>query len=164
MDDDTPAGAAPDQDGADKAPPARRARSARKAPVKDGAAGAAGTGPRAGRKAKAGQSDAGEAEAAGAAAVYKTRDLVDRVAKIAGMKRRSVKPLIETVLAELSAALHEGRPLSLRPLGKVTVSKTRESGGGQVLVCRIRQRGSKAAAPDLPAVSEEVLAEAAEGR
>jgi DNA-binding protein HU-alpha len=172
-DDETPASAAPDQDGADKAPPARRARAARKAPVKDGTAGATGTRPRAARKAQAGPSDAGDAEAtgtgtgagAGAGGAYKTRDLVDRVAKVAGMKRRSVKPLVETVLGELSAALHAGRPLSLRPLGKVTVSRTREAGGGHVLVCRIRQRGTAAATPAPGGeTADPALAEGGEGR
>ncbi len=89
-----------------------------------------------------------------APAPYKTRDLVDRVAKVSGMKRRAAKPLVETVLAELGAVLGEGRPMALRPLGKITVARTREAGGGQVLVCRIRQRGKK---PD------EALAEGAEG-
>lgn len=172
-DDETPASAAPDQDGADKVAPARRARAARKAPAKAGTAGATGTRPRAARKAQAGPADAGDAEAAGAGTgagtgaggAYKTRDLVDRVAKVAGMKRRSVKPLVETVLGELSAALHAGRPLSLRPLGKVTVSKTREAGGGHVLVCRIRQRGTAAATPAPGGeTADPALAEGGEGR
>jgi DNA-binding protein HU-alpha len=80
---------------------------------------------------------------AAAASPYKTRDLVDRVAKASGLKRRAAKPLVETVLAELGAVLSEGRPMALRPLGKITVARTREAGGGQVLICRIRQRGAK---------------------
>jgi DNA-binding protein HU-alpha len=131
----------------------------------------AGRTPRAGGAARrkgaavAGAAAAGaEGEAEGPAGSYRTRDLVERVAKVAGMKRRSVKPLVETVLGELSAALHAGRPLSLRPLGKVTVSKTREAGGGQVLVCRIRQRGPRATAPEAAAAPDEALAEVAEGR
>jgi DNA-binding protein HU-alpha len=172
-DDETPASAAPDQDAVDKAAPARRPRAARKAPAKAGTAGATGTRPRAARKAQAGPAEAGDAEAAGAGTgavtgaggAYKTRDLVDRVAKVAGMKRRSVKPLVETVLGELSAALHAGRPLSLRPLGKVTVSKTREAGGGHVLVCRIRQRGTAAATPAPGGeTADPALAEGGEGR
>ncbi len=97
-----------------------------------------------------------------AASPYKTRDLVDRVAKASGLKRRAAKPLVETVLAELGAVLGEGRPMALRPLGKITVARTREAGGGQVLVCRIRQRGTKGAeAADMG--PDEVLAEAQEG-
>jgi hypothetical protein len=114
---------------------------------------------------RAGKADPAAATAAGdapAASTYKTRDLVDRVAKVSGLKRRAAKPLVETVLAELGAALGEGRPMALRPLGKITVARTREAGGGQVLICRIRQRGAKGA--DMADMGpDEVLAEAGEG-
>jgi DNA-binding protein HU-alpha len=126
-------------------------------------------GARAARKGKAAASAATSgAEGAETAApvtrvaAYKTHDLVDRVSKVAGIKRRAAKPLVETVLAELGAVLGEGRPMSLGALGKITVARTREAGGGQVLVCRIRQKGRKGDAGPVVGV-DEALAEAGEG-
>jgi len=158
-------------DGAEYPAPAPRRRSDRNAAgAAKGRSGKADAGGRARRKAAAVDGASGfttDGDAAGdgiEAGAFKTRDLVDRVARIAGLKRRSAKPLVETVLAELSAALQEGRPLSLRPLGKVTVSKTREAGDSQVLVCRIRQRAPKAAVAGSPGRADEALADAEEGR
>lgn len=167
--DETPDGGAPGADDrSDGVKPTPRRRNAQKSA---GVRKAGATGRGAGRKAQpADGTTVGAPEAAsagtdgGAVGAFKTRDLVDRVAKVAGLKRRSAKPLVETVLGELAAALQAGRPLSLRPLGKVTVSKTRESGGGHVLVCRIRQRGPKPAAAGSAETPDEALAEVAEGR
>jgi DNA-binding protein HU-alpha len=111
-----------------------------------------------------GTADGDAPEDGAAAGAYKTRDLVDRVAKVAGVKRRVAKPLVEAVLTELSAALHGGRTLSLRPLGKVTVSRMREDGGGHVLVCRIRQRGPGAAATKSDETPDPALAAVDKGR
>jgi DNA-binding protein HU-alpha len=179
MDDSEPQAGAPEAEGGK---PARRGAKGR-AP-RAAASATEGQGPqgkpvraraarRAAGAAAGGEADGAAGQAAGAA--MKTRDFVDRVAKVSGMKRRAAKPVVEAVLAELGLALGEGRPLSLRPLGKITVTRTRERGGGPVMVCRIRphqpkRRGGAEAGGDtggdkgLAAPDAEALAQSGEGR
>jgi DNA-binding protein HU-alpha len=71
----------------------------------------------------------------------KTKDLIDKVVKRAGVKKKDVKPVVEAMLAVLGEALGEGRELVLQPLGRIKVTRVKETGNGRVMICRVRQGG-----------------------
>lgn len=71
----------------------------------------------------------------------KKKDLIDKVVKRAGVKKKDVKPVVEAMLAVLGEALGEGRELVVQPLGRIKVVRLRDTGNGRVMVCRVRQVG-----------------------
>lgn len=73
----------------------------------------------------------------------KKRDLIDRVVKRAGVKKKEAKPVVEAMLAILGEALTDGRDLNLKPLGRLKVTRVKDSGNGRVLICRLRQGGAE---------------------
>jgi hypothetical protein len=77
-----------------------------------------------------------------AAGVLKLRDLIDSVATATGGKKPDVKKTIEATLAALGEALAGGKALTIPPLGKLRVVKTK----GPVLTLKLRRaEGAKAA-------------------
>lgn len=74
----------------------------------------------------------------------KKKELIDLVVERSGIKKRYAKPTIEAALAVLGEAMAEGRPLNLKPMGKVKVHKSKPIAGGQVLMARVRQHESNA--------------------
>ena len=71
----------------------------------------------------------------------KKKELVDRVVTRSGIKKKDAKPVVEAMLAVLGAAMAEGRELNLQPMGRLKVARVKDTGNGQVLVCRVRQGG-----------------------
>jgi DNA-binding protein HU-alpha len=71
----------------------------------------------------------------------KTKDLIDKVVKRAGVKKKDAKTVVEAMLAVLGEALDEGRELVVQPLGRIKVVRVKDTGNGRVLVCRVRQGG-----------------------
>jgi hypothetical protein len=71
----------------------------------------------------------------------KKKDLIDKVVKRAGIKKKDVKPVVEAMLAVLAEALGEGRELVVQPLGRIKVTRVKDTGNGRVMVCRVRQGG-----------------------
>ena len=69
----------------------------------------------------------------------KKNELIDLVVERSGIKKRDAKPAIEAALAILGQALADGRPLNLRPLGKVKVSNMKHKENALVLNLRLRQ-------------------------
>ncbi|MHA6325669.1 HU family DNA-binding protein [Roseivivax sp. CAU 1753] len=79
----------------------------------------------------------------------KKRELIDKVVRVSGVKKRDVKPAIEAALEILGAALAEGRELNVKPFGKMKVQRVRDTGNGLVLVTKVRQPNeTEKAAPD----------------
>lgn len=70
-------------------------------------------------------------------------DLVEAVVAVSGVKKQTVKPVVEAVLAELGAALHRGDALVLSPLGRLTVSRSRGAGGRVVMLKLRRPRDAR---------------------
>ena len=68
------------------------------------------------------------------------KELVDRVVARTGVKKRDAKPVVEALLAELGAALAEGRSLVLPPLGRAHVNRTKDIEDGRVITIRLRQK------------------------
>lgn len=71
----------------------------------------------------------------------KKKDLIDKVVKRAGVKKKDAKPVVEAMLAVLGEALTEGRELVLQPMGRIKVTRVKDTGNGRVLICRLRQGG-----------------------
>ena len=94
-------------------------------------------------------------EPAVASADLKKRELVDLVTERSGMKKKDVKPVVETMLAVLGDTLSAGRELNLSPLGKLRINRSEDKDGHRIIVCKLRQKIT----PEPP---KDPLAEAAE--
>ncbi len=73
--------------------------------------------------------------------MLKKQELVERVVKASGAKKKDVKLILEAALGVLGDALSAGEELNLPPLGKVKVNKQREEGKAEVLILKLRRGG-----------------------
>ncbi|MFV0490546.1 MAG: HU family DNA-binding protein [Pseudorhodobacter sp.] len=81
-------------------------------------------------------------------ALVKKSDLIERVMRASGAKRRDVKVIMEATLAELGRALAAGEEMSLPPLGKVRVQKHKSGEFTDILTLKLRrQKPGKARKP-----------------
>lgn len=71
--------------------------------------------------------------------VLRKKELVDLVVTHSGMKKKDVKPVVESMLAVLGEALAENREFNLRPFGQLKVRNAREVTNGRMVVAKIRQ-------------------------
>ena len=76
------------------------------------------------------------------AAGFRIKDLIDRVTASSGAKRSVVKPIIEATLHALGQALDTGENLTLPPLGRAKVSRSKELAGGAMLTIKLRRSAS----------------------
>lgn len=67
------------------------------------------------------------------------RELIDRVVEASGVKKKSVKPVVEAVLKELGDALHRGENLNLQPFGKGIVKTRKELENAEIVELRLRR-------------------------
>lgn len=72
----------------------------------------------------------------------KKRELVDKVVKRAGVKKKDARQVVDAMLAVLGEALAESRELNLKPLGRLKVTKVRQINGGRMMICKLRQGGA----------------------
>lgn len=70
--------------------------------------------------------------------VMRKKELIDAVVAKSGMKKRDVKPIVETMLDVLGDALRDGRELNVQPLGKIMVRRSKKLQGGSVLTTKVR--------------------------
>ncbi len=82
------------------------------------------------------------------------KELVDTVVTRSGMKKKDVKPVVETMLAVLGEALADNRELNLSPFGHLKIRREKKLANGRVVVAKIRQPTPPLAAntpsPDAP--------------
>jgi DNA-binding protein HU-alpha len=88
--------------------------------------------------------------------MLKKPELIDRVIAETGMKKKDVKPVVESMLNVLGLGLANGEEMNLPPLGKVMINRTKEVTNAKVFVTKVRQ--PKARAPE----DKDPLADAAE--
>ncbi|SEM82030.1 HU family DNA-binding protein [Palleronia pelagia] len=69
----------------------------------------------------------------------KKKDLLERVAAQAGVKKPEAKPIVEAMLAVMGQALSDGEQLNLQPFGKVKVQKKKDLPNGQALTLKLRR-------------------------
>ena len=81
------------------------------------------------------------------AQVMKKPDLLDKVVARTNLKKRDVKPAVEAAFAVIREALQDGSELSLPPLGKVRLVKSKPlDGGAEVMTLKLRTPKHAAAA------------------
>lgn len=69
----------------------------------------------------------------------KKQELIDKVVRRTGMKRRDVKPMVEAMLGVLGEAIREGRALNVEPLGKMKVNRVKQVNAKRISVLKLRQ-------------------------
>lgn len=78
--------------------------------------------------------------------LIKKPELLDEVVARTNLKKRDVKPAVEAALAVIGEALRDGADLTLPPLGKLRVVKSKElTEGAAVLTLKLRTLKSAAA-------------------
>lgn len=80
--------------------------------------------------------------------VVKKQELVDRIVKASGAKKKDAKLIFEAALGVLGDALSAGEELNLPPLGKIRVNRKHQNGTADVLVLRLRRDGGKVGGGD----------------
>ncbi|MBS0564286.1 MAG: HU family DNA-binding protein [Proteobacteria bacterium] len=131
-----------------------KAGAVKAAPAKAGAVKAA---PAEAGAVKAGAAKSGSAKAAAAdRPVLKLKELLDRVAARADVRKKDAKPVVEALLAVLGDALAAGESLILPPLGRVRVNRTKDAANGAMLTIKLKRGGGGKKARD---DSEDDLAE-----
>jgi hypothetical protein len=96
--------------------------------------------------------------------MYRKKDLIDAVAASSGVKKKTVKPVVEAVLADLGLALARGDALNLPPLGKLVVNRSKEGARADVMIVKLRRlkAGIGPATPDADGDDESDTNDAAE--
>jgi hypothetical protein len=102
------------------------------------------------------EASAPDEAAAGGPAQLSRKDLIDRVAEESGVKKRFVRPVIDSVLRQLGDTLSEGTTVNIKPLGKAWVQRTNDQANAEVLIVKLRRPKAQPPQPEDP------LAEAAE--
>lgn len=73
----------------------------------------------------------------------KKQELVERIVKASGAKKKDVKLIIEAALGVLGDALSAGEELNLPPLGKMKVNRQRQEGNSEILILKLRRGGGQ---------------------
>lgn len=71
-------------------------------------------------------------------APIKKPELIERVMAETGMKKKDVKPVVEAMLAVLGRALTKGEDLTVPPLGKLMVKRTKEAANATIVTVKLR--------------------------
>jgi nucleoid DNA-binding protein len=77
------------------------------------------------------------------APVLKKKELLERVIKAAGGKKKDVKEIVEAMLVVLGDALSRGEELNLPPLGRAKVNRQKDLASGEMLVVKLRRGTEK---------------------
>lgn len=91
--------------------------------------------------------------------VLKLKALIEAVAVQTQVRKKDSKAVVEATLAAMGAALARGDDLTLPPLGRARVSRSKDLGGGEMLIIKLKRGGDKKPKK----VSAEALAEDEEG-
>ncbi|WP_050528364.1 HU family DNA-binding protein [Pseudorhodobacter aquimaris] len=75
--------------------------------------------------------------------MLKKQEMVERVVKATGAKKKDVKLILEASLGVLGDALSAGEVLNIPPLGKMKVNRQKTEGGSDVLILKLRRPGAK---------------------
>ena len=78
------------------------------------------------------------------------KEMVDRMVAQSGMKKGDARRALEATMAAMSDALREGNNLSLAPLGKMKISRTKDTPNGKLVVLRIKLKDPVPAMPNSP--------------
>ncbi|MEZ5779927.1 MAG: HU family DNA-binding protein [Paracoccaceae bacterium] len=73
--------------------------------------------------------------------VLKKKELIERVVEASGMKRKDVKPIVESTLKVLGDALSAGAGLVLPPFGKAKINRQKDLASGEMMIIKLRRDG-----------------------
>jgi DNA-binding protein HU-alpha len=108
------------------------------------------------RRAAAKAAVAAVVAAPAAGATLRKKDLIERVARVAGARKKDARGIVEATLTVLGEALAAGEVLALPPFGKARVNRQKDmDGGGAMLTVKLRR---PAAAQGTPKVAEPAAA------
>lgn len=79
-------------------------------------------------------------------------ELIDKVVEQSGVRKKFAKPVVEAMLEVLGETLAKGRGLTVQPLGKVIIQRSKDAGNARVMIAKIRQ--SKAHGPGTAATAK----------
>lgn len=68
----------------------------------------------------------------------KKGEILDRLVARTGMKKGDARSALDAVLGVLGEALDEGADMSLAPLGKIKIARTKDTPNGKMVVCRVK--------------------------
>lgn len=71
--------------------------------------------------------------------MMRKKELIDTVVARSGLKKKDVKPVVESMLSVLGEALADNRELNLPPLGHLKVRREKQLANGRIVVAKIRQ-------------------------
>lgn len=66
-------------------------------------------------------------------------ELINMVVAQSGLKKKDVKPAVESTLAVLGKILESGRNMNLPPFGKIKIVKTKDLDKAEVMTLRVRR-------------------------
>ena len=89
-------------------------------------------------------------------APIKKPELIERVMAETGMKKKDVKPVVEAMLAVLGRALTKGEDLTVPPLGKLMVKRTKEAANATIVTVKLRHP-KHVGGPSKTVVGDEVI-------
>ena len=77
--------------------------------------------------------------------VMRKPEFIEKTVERSGLKKKDVKPALETALAVLGDALAQGQELNLPPLGKIKLVKSKDlEAGAKAYTLRLRTRKTEA--------------------
>ncbi|SMX31675.1 HU family DNA-binding protein [Octadecabacter ascidiaceicola] len=86
----------------------------------------------------------------------KKPELIERVMAETGMKKKDVKPVVEAMLAVLGRALTKGEDLTVPPLGKLMVKRTKEAANATIVTVKLRHPNN-AGGPAKTVIGDEAI-------
>ena len=78
------------------------------------------------------------------------KELVASMVAATGMKKGDARRAMEATVTAIAEALNAGKDLSLPPLGKIKIARTKETPNGKLVVMRAKLKDPKSAAPKDP--------------
>lgn len=85
-------------------------------------------------------------------APIKKPELIDRVMAETGMKKKDVKPVVEAMLVVLGRALTNGEELTVPPLGKLMINRSKETSNATILNLKLRHPNAMKLGETPPAI------------
>jgi nucleoid DNA-binding protein len=74
------------------------------------------------------------------AAQLKMKDLIERVVKASGGKKKGVKEIVEATLATLGDALAKGEAINLPGFGRAKVAHAEDKGAGKPMTIKMKSQ------------------------
>lgn len=78
------------------------------------------------------------------------KELIDAIVQRTGLKKREVRPVVESMLGVVGEALAGGRELVVPPLGKLRIHKKKTTAKKRILFAKLHQNLPPESATETP--------------